>query len=83
MVLVCLICVVLFVLVCVGYAADINRHKGPTVMNEAERYEAVRSCKWVDEVVEGAPYVTDLDFVAKFDCDFVVHGGVLTNKMLN
>jgi glycerol-3-phosphate cytidylyltransferase-like family protein len=26
-------------------------------MNEQERYEAVRSCKWVDHVMEGAPYV--------------------------
>jgi len=67
-----------YLIVGVHSDADINRHKGPTVMNEAERYEAVRSCKWVDEVVEGAPYVTDLDFVAKFDCDFVVHGDDIT-----
>eukprot|EP00040_Diaphanoeca_grandis_P040222 m.261603 g.261603 ORF g.261603 m.261603 type:complete len:399 (-) comp42533_c0_seq1:98-1294(-) len=57
---------------------DIIRHKGPTVMNEKERYEAVRSCKWVDEVVEGAPYVTDLEFVSKYNCDFVVHGDDIT-----
>ena len=32
------------------------RQKGPPVMNEQERYKAVRACKWVDEVIEGAPY---------------------------
>jgi cytidyltransferase-like protein len=46
-----------------AHSADIKRHKGPPVMSEAERYEAVRACKWVDEVVEGAPYVTQLDVI--------------------
>jgi glycerol-3-phosphate cytidylyltransferase-like family protein len=34
-------------------------------MHEDERYESVRSCKWVDEVVEASPYVTDWDFIEK------------------
>lgn len=43
-------------------------------MNERERYAAVRACKWVDEVVEGAPYVTQLDIMDKHGCDICVHG---------
>eukprot|EP00003_Mantamonas_plastica_P012056 TRINITY_DN2202_c1_g1_i1.p1 TRINITY_DN2202_c1_g1~~TRINITY_DN2202_c1_g1_i1.p1 ORF type:complete len:302 (-),score=106.06 TRINITY_DN2202_c1_g1_i1:193-1098(-) len=43
-------------------------------MNEEERYRAVRSCKWVDEVVEDAPYTTSVDFVDKYGVDFVSHG---------
>lgn len=35
----------------------------------------VRAIKWVDEVVEGAPYVTTLGTLDKYDCDFCVHGG--------
>lgn len=35
----------------------------------------VRGIKWVDEVVEGAPYVTTLETLDKFNCDFCVHGG--------
>lgn len=58
--------------------ADIARHKGPPVMKQDERYEAVRACKWVDEVVEGAPYTTELDFIEKFNVDFVVHGDDIT-----
>jgi len=54
--------------------AEIQKHKGPPVMTEQERYEAVRSCKWVDEVVEGAPYVTQLDLMDKYGCEFCVHG---------
>lgn len=35
----------------------------------------VRGIKWVDEVVEGAPYVTTLETLDKHNCDFCVHGG--------
>ena len=34
----------------------------------------VRAIKWVDEVVEGAPYITTLETLSKYDCDFCVHG---------
>ena len=35
--------------------------QGPPVFNEEERYRMVRAIKWVDEVVEAAPYVTTLE----------------------
>lgn len=35
----------------------------------------VRGIKWVDEVVEGAPYVTTLETLDRYGCDFCVHGG--------
>lgn len=35
----------------------------------------VRAIKWVDEIVEGAPYVTTLETLDKHNCDFCVHGG--------
>ena len=38
----------------------------------------VRAIKWVDEVVEGAPYITTLDTLEKYDCDFCVHGDDIT-----
>jgi ethanolamine-phosphate cytidylyltransferase len=53
---------------------EIRRHKGPPVMNEQERYAAVRACKWVDEVVEGAPYVTSLAMLDQYNVDFCLHG---------
>mmetsp|Transcript_2621 Transcript_2621/g.7856 ORF Transcript_2621/g.7856 Transcript_2621/m.7856 type:complete len:283 (+) Transcript_2621:74-922(+) len=67
-----------YLIVGVHSDAEIARHKGPPVMREHERYEAVRACKWVDEVVEAAPYITDLDFIAKYDVAFVVHGDDIT-----
>lgn len=41
----------------------------------------VRAIKWVDEVVEGAPYVTNLETLDQHNCDFCVHGG--KNWILN
>ncbi|KAK7590837.1 hypothetical protein V9T40_002450 [Parthenolecanium corni] len=53
---------------------EISKHKGPPVFNEQERYKMVRGIKWVDEVVEAAPYVTTIETLDKYNCDFCVHG---------
>lgn len=58
--------------------AEIELHKGPPVFNQEERYKMVRAIKWVDQVVEGAPYVTTLETLEKYDCDFCVHGNDIT-----
>ncbi|KAL1517304.1 hypothetical protein ABEB36_001085 [Hypothenemus hampei] len=58
--------------------AEIMKHKGPPVFTEQERYKMVRGIKWVDEVVEGAPYVTTLETLDKYNCDFCVHGDDIT-----
>ncbi|XP_070596237.1 ethanolamine-phosphate cytidylyltransferase isoform X3 [Erythrolamprus reginae] len=34
----------------------------------------VNAIKWVDEIVQGAPYVTTLETLDKYNCDFCVHG---------
>jgi len=50
-----------------------HAHKGKTVMNGAERYEALRHCRYVDEVVVDAPWTLDMDFLEKHKIDFVAH----------
>ncbi|XP_076843178.1 ethanolamine-phosphate cytidylyltransferase-like [Brachyhypopomus gauderio] len=57
---------------------EISKHKGPPVFTQAERYKMVRAIKWVDEMVEDAPYVTTLDTLDKYNCDFCVHGDDIT-----
>ncbi|KAH7296018.1 hypothetical protein KP509_26G004200 [Ceratopteris richardii] len=48
-------------------------YKGKTVMTEAERYESLRHCKWVDEVIPDAPWVINQEFLDKHQIDFVAH----------
>lgn len=55
---------------------EIAKHKGPPVFTQEERYKMVKAIKWVDQVVEGAPYVTTLETLDKYQCDFCVHGGM-------
>lgn len=57
---------------------EITKHKGPPVFNQEERYRMVRAIKWVDEVVEAAPYVTTLETLDKHNCQFCVHGDDIT-----
>lgn len=53
-----------------------NSQKGRTVMNEDERAESLRHCRWVDEVIENAPWVIDEAFLAKHRIDFVAHDDI-------
>ncbi|KAF3445074.1 hypothetical protein FNV43_RR14767 [Rhamnella rubrinervis] len=50
-----------------------HNYKGKTVMTEAERYESLRHCKWVDEVIPDAPWVVTQEFLDKHNIDYVAH----------
>ncbi|KAL6547943.1 hypothetical protein OROHE_009648 [Orobanche hederae] len=50
-----------------------HKYKGRTVMTESERYESLRHCKWVDEVIPDAPWVINQEFLDEHHIDFVAH----------
>jgi choline-phosphate cytidylyltransferase len=59
----------------VGIPSDRETHarKGLTVLTDKERAETLRHCKWVDEVVEDAPWCITTEFVEQHKIDFVAH----------
>ncbi|XP_076895143.1 choline-phosphate cytidylyltransferase 2-like [Bidens hawaiensis] len=59
----------------VGCCNDEVTHslKGKTVMTDIERYESLRHCKWVDEVIPDAPWVMNQEFIDKHQIDYVAH----------
>eukprot|EP00245_Coleochaete_scutata_P005285 TRINITY_DN1872_c0_g1_i1.p1 TRINITY_DN1872_c0_g1~~TRINITY_DN1872_c0_g1_i1.p1 ORF type:complete len:401 (+),score=77.12 TRINITY_DN1872_c0_g1_i1:151-1353(+) len=59
----------------VGCCSDelTHRYKGKTVFTDEERYESLRHCRWVDEVVRDAPWVITQDFLDKHKIDYVAH----------
>jgi choline-phosphate cytidylyltransferase len=42
-------------------------------MDYAERCEAVRHCRWVDEAVPDAPWVNDAAFIDRYNTEYVAH----------
>ena len=59
----------------VGLPNDVETHarKGLTVMTDQERAETLRHCKWVDEVIENAPWCITPEFVEEHNIDYVAH----------
>jgi len=59
----------------VGVCSDelVRDHKAQGIMTHAERCEAARHCRWVDEVVPDAPWVIDDEFLKKYNIDYVAH----------
>ncbi|KAI0063271.1 hypothetical protein BV25DRAFT_1907065 [Artomyces pyxidatus] len=62
-----------YLLVGVNSDEQVKEHKFKCVMDHAERCEAVRHCRWVDEVVPEAPWVIGPDFLEKHAIDYVAH----------
>jgi cytidyltransferase-like protein len=49
-------------------------YKRQPIIEESQRYEMIRNCKLVDEVIEDAPYITTKEFIIKNKIDVVVRG---------
>ena len=52
---------------------DTIMYKGIPVMNQNERYESLRHCKWVDEIIEDAPWTITQEFIELHKIDYVAH----------
>ncbi|CCH44502.1 Ethanolamine-phosphate cytidylyltransferase [Wickerhamomyces ciferrii] len=57
---------------------EITLNKGPTVMNLKEREFTIDSNKWTTKTIINAPYVTQPEWMNKYQCKYVVHGDDIT-----
>ena len=60
----------------VGVHADdaVLPHKRKPIMTMEERVASVAGCRYVDEVLPNAPWITDRDWIEKHNIQLVVHG---------
>jgi len=57
----------------VGVFSDksIREHEREPTWPEEERYELLRHCRWVDDIITGAPWELSEDFLCRQRIDFV------------
>lgn len=62
-----------YLIVGVASSAMCEEHKNRPILESAERCEALRNCRWVDEVLEDAPWVIEPTLLEKLQIDYVAH----------
>ena len=58
-------------------------HKRKTILNMEERVACVAACRYVDEVLPNAPWITGRDWIEKHNINLVVHGSDYSEEDLN
>ncbi len=52
---------------------DCEQYKRRPILTQAERARSLRTCKFVDEVIEDTPWVITQEFLDKYAIDYVCH----------
>ncbi|KAH7288475.1 hypothetical protein KP509_31G027600 [Ceratopteris richardii] len=73
-----------FLLVGIHTDQTVSSNRGPhhPIMNLHERSLSVLACRYVDEVIIGAPWTITKDMITTFNISLVVHGTVAENSDL-
>ena len=69
----------------VGVHSDelVLAHKRKPILTMEERVACVAGCRYVDEVLPNAPWITGRDWIEKHDIHLVVHGSDYSQEDLN
>lgn len=64
-------------LILVGIASDADciHYKRQPILSQDERARSVKACKYIDEVIENAPWVITQEFLDTYHIDYVCHDG--------
>ena len=67
----------------IGIHSDktVESYKEKTIFSELDRYEIIKNCKLVDEIIEDAPLIISKEYLLKHKIDLVVHGDDKNPKM--
>mmetsp|Transcript_29923 Transcript_29923/g.45763 ORF Transcript_29923/g.45763 Transcript_29923/m.45763 type:complete len:195 (+) Transcript_29923:55-639(+) len=69
-----------YLIVGVSGDAETIEKKGKIVMNEVERVDILKHCRWVDEVVCPCPWIINIDFLRKHNIHYVAHDDLPYNS---
>ena len=61
---------------------DISSYKRSPVIAEEDRYEIIRSFRYVDEVIEAAPLVMSKEFIEENNIDLIIRGDDVSPELL-
>ena len=70
-----------FLIVGIHSDKSVESYKRSPIINEDQRYEIVRSCQFVDKVIEDAPLVISSEYIKEHNIECVVHGDDITEEM--
>ena len=69
----------------VGIHSDeaVLAHKGKAILTMEERVACIAGCRYVDEVLPNAPWITDRGWIEMHNINLVVHGSDYSQEDLN
>jgi cytidyltransferase-like protein len=70
-----------YIIVGVHSDEDVQTYKRVPIIKQEQRYELIKSCKYVNEVVEAAPLIITEDFLIEHKIDFVLHGDDINEEI--
>ena len=60
---------------------DVESYKRIPVICQEQRYEMIRCCRLVDEVIESAPLTITKEYIEQHKIDYVVHGNDFSESL--
>ena len=70
-----------YIIVGIHCDKDVQSYKRRPIITEEDRYELVKSCKYVNEVIEAAPLMITEEFLTRHKIDFVLHGDDVSEEL--